>query len=656
MGSSRVILTTFAGRRDRMSLLLGYAVAALRRGVISEYHVWDYARNATDQRWISTLPRLGPGILVHRPSGPRYDAYYDHYREPEYGDAVFIKADDDIVFIDLEQLPAFIAYRRFDTETFLLSANIVNNGVCAFHQQAHGAVPRSLMELPYPPGGFCGALWESAQLATRLHRHFLASPALFPRPGTTIAPDRISINFIGYLGRDLRHLNGLRGDDEQALSVTIPQRLGRVNRIFNPLVVSHLSFYSQDPGMGIAPLITGYRDLYLRTSGENSLPGEILEAVPAKPLITRRGGDAGTAALLMTHRFDAPILEEFQRIREGLGAADRAFLLSDGSAPTPAAVAPWTHTFDYPRISRRAARVIGEDILRNIHLAWIDFFEAHPGFENYWFIEYDVRYSGSWSELFDAFRDLPHDLLCTHLRPFALEPGWAWWSAIQAPGPPLPAAGRLRGFLPVARLSRRGLERLRDAVDEGWGGFLEGLIPTLFQVSGLQIGDIGGDGPFVPSGFENRFYTSVSDPAGSLQSLGTMRFRPPILFPGIMPGRLYHPVKQEPGTLEAGGHQPRHACAALGRALRTIREQILPAQDPPCRAEALADSLLQVFTGLRSTEVREALDRMAAAGVEDLPLEALRRELLALPSFLEATRRITRMPAGGCGAEPRNAS
>ncbi len=650
MGSSRVILTTFAGRRDRMSLLLGYAVAALRRGIISEYHLWDYARNGMDRSWISTLPQLCPGIIVHRPAVPRYDAYYDHYREAEYGDAVFIKADDDIVFIDLEQLPAFLEYRRFDTETFLLSANIVNNGVCAFHQQAQGAVPRSLMELPYPPGGFCGALWESAELATRLHRHFLASPAAFSRPGTTIAPDRISINFISYLGRHLGHFNGLRGDDEQALSVTIPQRIGRVNRIFNPLVVSHLSFYSQDPGMEIAPLIAEYRDLYLRSSGESGLPGD----VPARPRTNRRGGDASTAVLVMTHRFDEPILEEFGRIREGLGEADQAFLLSDGSAPTPASVAPWAHTFDYPRISRRAARVIGEDILRNIHLAWVDFFEAHPGFENYWFIEYDVRYSGPWSELFDAFRDLPHDLLCTHLRPCALEPGWAWWSAIQSPGSPLPAESLLRGFLPIARLSRRGLERLRDAVDEGWSGFLEGLIPTLFRGSGLQIGDIGGDGPFVPPGFRNRFYTSVSDPAGSLQGLGSMRFRPPILFPGIMPGRLYHPVKQEPGTLDAGLHQPRVACAALDRALRAIREQILPAQDPPCRADALADRLLQVFTGLCSAELREALDRMAAAGPEDLPLGALRQDLLALPAFLDATRRITRMPAGDFGAEPRN--
>lgn len=266
MGPSRVIMTTFAGRRDRMSLLVDYAAAALQRGIITEYHIWDYTREESDRSWISTLPGHCPGIHLRRPERPRYEDYYDHYREAEYRDALFIKADDDIVFIALEQLPAFIAYRRIDTETFLLSANIVNNGVCAYFQQRQGVVPRSVMNLPYPPRGFCGALWESAELATRLHEHFLAAPAGFARPGTTIVPDRLSINFISYRGTDLRHFNGVRDDDEQALSVTIPQRLGRVNRIFNPLVVSHLSFFSQDPGMDIASLITRYRELCVRSA------------------------------------------------------------------------------------------------------------------------------------------------------------------------------------------------------------------------------------------------------------------------------------------------------------------------------------------------------------------------------------------------------
>ncbi len=354
-----------------------------------------------------------------------------------------------------------------------------------------------------------------------------------------------------------------------------------------------------------------------------------------------------TAVIVVTHRFDQPILEEFQRIRQGLGETDQAFLLSDGSAPTPASVAQWTHTFDYSQISARAARVIGNDILRNIHLAWIDFFKAHAEFEAYWLIEYDVRYSGPWSELFDAFRDLPHDLLCAHLRPYIHEPGWAWWRHIHSPGSVVPKSRLLRGFLPVARLSHRGFERLRDAVDEGWVGFMEGLIPTLFQTSGLLLGDLGGDGPFVPAGFTNRFYTSISDPKGSLKGLGTMRYRPLIQFPRILPGRLYHPVKPEPETLDAGIKQPWLACAALELALKSVHGQGSATQVLPFLENPKADHLLQVLTGLSSMELLEALDQMESDGPEDLPIKALRQDLLSLPTRFDSSLRITRIPAGG---------
>ncbi len=181
---------------------------------------------------------------------------------------------------------------------------------------------------------------------------------------------------------------------------------------------------------------------------------------------------------------------------------------------------------------------------------------------------------------------------------------------------------------------------------EGWTGFMEGLIPTLFHTAGLRIGDIVGDGPFVPEGFRNRFYTSVTDPAGSLKNLGTMRYRPPIRFPRIMPGRLYHPVKPDSNTFDAGVNQPRLACAALGHALRTIRGLRLPVQSSLFRKDAYADQLLQTFTGLRSTELLDALSRMETDGLENMPIEVLRQSLLAFSNSPDSYLQIARNPVG----------
>lgn len=266
-----------------MAILMAYVLEALRRGLVDEYHVWNYARTAKDRVWVASLAGLHPGIRVMEPQGKPFDAYYDHYRPQDYGDAVFVKVDDDIVYIDLEQLQGFIEYRQQDQQTFLLSANVVNNGVCAYFQQLQGVLPAEFPRMPYPPEGMYGLLWERADLATRLHDIFLHSPRSFGYPGTTRAPDRLSINFISYLGRDLDLIQGLRGDDEDMLSVKIPQATGRSNLICNDFVVSHLSFYSQDAGMDQQALLQAYAALLAPGAQRDDHRRLALGALPFSP-------------------------------------------------------------------------------------------------------------------------------------------------------------------------------------------------------------------------------------------------------------------------------------------------------------------------------------------------------------------------------------
>lgn len=320
-----------------------------------------------------------------------------------------------------------------------------------------------------------------------------------------------------------------------------------------------------------------------------------------------------TAVVLMTHRFDDCIIEEFHRMRQGSISEKKYFILAENTSSIPDSIAPWVHSFDFHEISSRASRIIGTDILRNVHLAWIAFFETHPDFKEYWFIEYDVKFSGPWNDLFAAFRDIPHDLLCMHLYPWDSQPEWIWWPEIQAPGgASLPRGSLLRGFMPIVRLSRAGISRLRDAVAEGWSGFLEGLIPTLFRCSGLSIADMGGDGPLVPDGFRNRFYTSVSDSKGSLRALGTMRFRPSIPFPGILPHRLYHPVKPESTALDATSDETLRICA-LEQSLVWLAKQ----------RGGNSERLLQMATGLGSEELLIFLEGMKTPEVGRLRQQVL---------------------------------
>jgi len=427
MSAPRTILVTFAGRRDRMSLLTHYVEAAIARGLIDEWHVWEFARNAEDARWLrerfpvaqatpnNTLEYfrlqrrlelrdsqanlsfrvratndahiglrrlsgegpdyeivlggwnnaasvirkfqdrealLDPASLAQRPlpdlvrstpgllpefdaidvdlnvgeqglrvtvrgetvlydpapvacgafealyrtgfgaNGdwrfPEFAAYparrfvvgpesyhptdamfytraYQYYgaTADEYVDDVIVKCDDDIVYFDLDRFAEFIAFRRSHPEFFVVSANVVNNGVCAFFQQVDGIIPESEGAFELPPGGLCGTLWEKGKRAERLHRLFLNDPERFAaaRGEPIVWNQRISINCIALLGADLPHIPDVMRDDEHELCYGARKRAKKANCIYPRFVVSHLSFWKQDEEMNVKQTLDDYADL-----------------------------------------------------------------------------------------------------------------------------------------------------------------------------------------------------------------------------------------------------------------------------------------------------------------------------------------------------------------------------------------------------------
>jgi hypothetical protein len=323
----------------------------------------------------------------------------------------------------------------------------------------------------------------------------------------------------------------------------------------------------------------------------------------------------------MTHRFDAPILDEFARMRRALDPHDRAFVLSD-AATVPELPEATVHRFAFASVARRARHLVGSGILHNLHLAWLDLFAAHPQFDHYWFVEYDVRYAGPWRDLIGAFRALPHDLLGAHLRDAQDEPDWPWWHEIRPPRGEIDRADALRGFLPIVRFSRRALAQLSDDTALGWSGFLEGLVPTLLRLRGLRVGDFGGDGPWVPDGFRNRFYTSRSDRAGALCHVGSHRYRPALAYPRIVPGRIYHPVKPEACTIDAG-LDAEHAGAAIANLLEQVRQHRLGRELP-------VGVLLQALAGIDGAELWARIAQLVREHPGDPRYAGLRRRMMQL--------------------------
>jgi hypothetical protein len=313
---SRTIVTVFAGRYDRLSLMLQYWRLALQAELVHEIHLWDFCRNETDRKLLNRFPMDDKRIKIFYRSTSRrcWEDYYEHYDTyaQSHPQDVIIKCDDDILFIDLHMLPYFLNIVRAQKKPHkyvskngeplggVVFANIINNGVASYYQQnllgllppPNGSSIDSTgifhgEEFDYPEGGLEGSLWANATKAELMHLYFmtkwkdlLPSPLkliTFPARTKTAASQyaplkyhpeiipiktRFSINFFGIHASQWYLIRDIGEDDELHLTVTLPEEGYFQNILCSNFIVSHLSFNSQAKNMSTEKIVAGYRVLF----------------------------------------------------------------------------------------------------------------------------------------------------------------------------------------------------------------------------------------------------------------------------------------------------------------------------------------------------------------------------------------------------------
>ena len=170
-----------------------------------------------------------------------------------------------------------------------------------------------------------------------------------------------------------------------------------------------------------------------------------------------------TAVLWLTHVWSPELEAEFESL---LRLDADVWLLLDRRTPGSATLAARYerhHLFDETQMfALPYRRLPGRGLIDHPHFPVLDFFRAHPSYDRYWAIEYDVRYTGDWSHFFASLGRYDHDLITSHIRRYQDEPRWPWWSTLEHPENDdpvrtLPAVVQrdLRGVSRRARISRR---------------------------------------------------------------------------------------------------------------------------------------------------------------------------------------------------------
>jgi hypothetical protein len=125
------ILYVFAGRKPNLEIAVPFYRRLTELNPDLEIHVWDLARRPEDSEYIRSI--TGERITVRTEFyNPPYtqrgqNRVWKYYAQPDYKDTVFIKTDDDVLFMDTARLPALVNAAENHPGS-VVSALTINNG------------------------------------------------------------------------------------------------------------------------------------------------------------------------------------------------------------------------------------------------------------------------------------------------------------------------------------------------------------------------------------------------------------------------------------------------------------------------------------------------------------------------------------------------
>lgn len=246
----KIVCCTAAGRMRYMQYIIPYVVTS---DVVDRYDIWVNTTNMEDIECFRMLALKFPKInLIYQPEGicSGVSSINSFYRFCTEKDTIYIKVDDDIVWMQPGIFEEMVAFRVAHREAFLVTPQVVNNSISSYLWQVKGVL-RFGKYMRSNSG--CRIMWKRGAFALELHNWFLNRMELNPLSYKTlkigaipVAGNRFSINFIMWFGEDLAKFNGeIPGDDEEFLSSVIAPKLGKSNLFNGDCIVAHFAFGPQ---------------------------------------------------------------------------------------------------------------------------------------------------------------------------------------------------------------------------------------------------------------------------------------------------------------------------------------------------------------------------------------------------------------------------
>ena len=246
----KIVCCTAAGRMRYMQYIFPYVLTS---DIVDRYDLWVNTTNMEDIECFKLLAAKYPKInLIWQPDGivngvSTINAFYRFCMD---ADTIYIKIDDDIVWMQPDAIDRMVRFRIDHRDAFLVTPMVVNNPMSSYIWQCKGVLKYANYRRALSGDKM---LWKRGAFALELHRYFLGimehDSESYRRLHVGTVPEacnRFGINFILWFGSDLAPLKGnIPGDDEEFLSSVMAPRSGRVNYFDGDTLIAHFAFNSQ---------------------------------------------------------------------------------------------------------------------------------------------------------------------------------------------------------------------------------------------------------------------------------------------------------------------------------------------------------------------------------------------------------------------------
>lgn len=268
----KIVAVVPAGRRKHLEILMRYF--EMNKGILDGVQLWRNPTNCPDCYYIDSLKsdfvRIIPVPVDTVYCAKRVQLNTSvFYRYTTDVDTIYVRFDDDIVYIDDQFFKNIIDFRIDNPDYFLIFANIINNAYISWILLRDGLLPATKVFPAKPkPNVVDNLYWGEWIFARYIHRFLLDKIAtgkqneLFFDREELIKYRRFSISCFAFFGKDFTNIGdkvgiglknyGVEGaegnlykNEETWLSIDYPPTIERINCICGSALCSHYAFFSQ---------------------------------------------------------------------------------------------------------------------------------------------------------------------------------------------------------------------------------------------------------------------------------------------------------------------------------------------------------------------------------------------------------------------------